>query len=113
MPQMSLAAPVPQRVAVTSESTAVLEKRVMARGLCTAARVTADDDPWYPAVETGAKAVEAARAACAGCMVMASCLELALREESQLGGVFGVRGGAAAHERRILIQARRRGGELR
>lgn len=113
MSRMSLAAPVPSRIAVTSEFTAVLEKRVMTRGLCTTAQVNEDDDPWYPLAEAGAKAVDAARKACAGCTVMASCLELALREEGQLGGVFGARGGLAAHERRILIRNRRRGGELR
>lgn len=110
MPKTSLAAPapVPRRSDVTTEPTAVLEKRVHSRGLCTVLRFSADDDPWYPTPEGGEKGAAAARQACLGCRVKDSCLELALRQEGALGNVHGVRGGLAPDEREALIRARRK-----
>lgn len=115
MPQTSVAAPVPQRIdlSTVTESTEVLWRRVTARGLCVRATFRPDEDPWYPASETGDKAAEAARIACRGCPVIGACLELALREESRLGNIHGVRGGMAADERLALIRDRRHGGDQR
>jgi len=115
----SLAVPDPTRDVATTESTEVLRKRVAGSGRCMLRFRPAgllhapsiafhrEDDPWAPVPDTGVKGANAARRACAGCPVQASCLELALREEARLGGVFGVRGGLAADEREALIRMRK------
>lgn len=112
MPMTSLAAPNPRAVTATTEPTSVLAKRVNARGLCTTAPLTADQDPWFPVTRSTTDLEEKARAACNGCPVMAECRELALRAESQLSvdRIHGIFGGLAAHERIEAIKARRGGG---
>src|SRR3954463_14599229 len=116
MPSTSLAAPKPGAVVVTTEPTAVLRKQVSADGLCVPAtvhvasavyRVSEDNDRWFPVTEAGEEAVKHARWACSGCPVIAECLELALREEGELGDVYGVRGGVSAGARKALIAKRR------
>lgn len=114
-----VSAPLPggTRHQVTAEPTGVLTKRVAARGLCSPAvlsvtkstfRVADGDDPWFPVEETGARARDLARKACRGCPVTADCLALALREERDLGaGVYGIRGGLSAEDRRALRKQNR------
>ncbi|MGY4900071.1 WhiB family transcriptional regulator [Micromonospora aurantiaca (nom. illeg.)] len=108
----SLAAPAPRAVTATTESTSVLAKRVNARGLCTTAPLTADQDPWFPVTRAKAELEEKARSACSGCPVLAECRELALRTESEFSvdRIHGIFGGLAPHERIEAIKARRGGG---
>lgn len=106
MPKVSVASPTgPTSPAPTSRVT-FLAKQVETRGLCRSARVTPENDPWFPATETGDKAAALARRACAGCPVVAECRAVAYREESTFGDVWGVRGGLSAGERRDLLRAR-------
>ncbi len=113
MPTTTLAAPPPGAATVTSEPTPVLAKQVNSRGLCTRARIDAENDPWFPATRVEADLEVLARRACAGCPVMAECLELTLRTESQFkdqrSRINGIFGGRAPHERIALLQARRAG----
>ena len=115
-PTSSVAALAPPGTStVSTESTGTLAKRIGARGLCApvwaALAVTGDNDPWFPVddegkvIESGDKAVKAARRACSGCPVIAECLELAWREESVTGDVNGIRGALAADERRAAYRA--------
>lgn len=131
MPLSSVSAPQPRGTSPSlgTEPDGVLAKRVGTRGLCapgavsvvrTAMAVSDDDDPWFPVddagrtIDTGEKAVEAARTACHGCPVIAECLELARREESRTGDVYGIRGGRSADERRAAYRkAAVMGGDLR
>lgn len=80
-----------------------LDTYVHARGKCAGAE---DDETFFPDREI---TVEEARAACAGCPVLAGCLELALRDEARAGGPpDGIRGGMTPDERYALIRNRRR-----
>jgi hypothetical protein len=106
---------------VTSLPTAVLARRVLRRGHCVGG---ADPDDWfppepwaYPAArdpqgEGAARARAAyeakARAACGGCPVIASCLEMALRVEANLPATscYGVFGATAPWERQEMLEAR-------
>lgn len=110
MPKTSVAASQPLPESINTVSTAVLEARVYARGLCTIARPTADNDPWDLESERAEKAIPAARKACAGCPVIAECLEWTLREEAtiQAHHIHGARAGLAPAERRELIKQRSR-----
>ena len=72
------------------------------------------DDPWFPAENDEAKLDAAAAAACAGCPVIAECLEMTLRLEEGLSRphIVGIFGATPGHRRLQLIEARR-GGEAR
>jgi len=94
------------------QPTRVLSDLVAERGKCAATNVTAESDPWFPVTELPRELENQARKACAGCPVVASCLELTLRMErdlrrSEINGCFG---GRAPHERVELLRARRVGG---
>jgi hypothetical protein len=82
-----------------------------------------DPDAWFPPEPTvgGNVSAEAlavrranyedtAGARCAGCPVLAECLELALREEGNLPRtwIHGIRGGTAPWRRLNMIQSRKR-----
>lgn len=129
MPRSSVSTPPPHSTQPdpSTEPDGVLAKRVGTRGLCApgavsvvrvAMSVTEDDDPWFPAdgggaIETGEKAINAARRACHGCPVMADCRELTRREEARTGDVHGIRGGLSADERRAAYRAATKGGGAR
>jgi transcription factor WhiB len=130
VPLSSVSAPQPQSTfpSVVTESDGVLAKRIGIGGLCApgavsivraAMVVSDDDDPWFPVedsgkpIDTGDRAIDAARRACFGCPVMAECRELARREESRTGDVYGIRGGLAADERRAAYRAATKGGDAR
>lgn len=75
-----------------------LAERVEEHGLCSG---TPNDTVWFP---NKTITPDMARQACAGCPVVAECLELALREEANtLGGSWGIFGAATPDERRELI----------
>ncbi len=114
-----LAAPPPRAVAVTTEPSSVLEKRVQARGKCTPdgekSKVSATNDPWFPVDLRERELEKAAHKACDGCPVKDSCRELALRMERGLPQdlIHGVLGGLAPHQRIAANKARRaRSGEV-
>ena len=78
------------------------------------------EDPWFPVdaegktIESGDRAIQAARQACLGCRVIAECRVLAQREETRTGDIHGVRGGLAAGERRAAYRAAAiKGGDAR
>jgi WhiB family redox-sensing transcriptional regulator len=100
----------PPRFAFPRLTTEQLEHRIEAASLC-ADQVFegADPDVWTPDIEpTGAEArahYEArARAVCAGCEVIAECLEWALRK----GDTHHIYGGTAPWERARMIRSLRR-----
>lgn len=119
MPITTVSAPLPEgtRPEIAAELSAVLRKRVQAKGLCVpkgAPTVNAEQDPWFPPDRFGAAAKAAARAACKGCPVQRECLELALREERAVSNVWGVRGGRSVGERQQMVARRAaRGGGVR
>ena len=130
VPVTSVSAPQPPDTFsnVCTEPDGVLAKRIGTRGLCAPGAVSVvraalvvsdDDDPWFPVdgagktIDIGDRAVRAARRACGGCPVMAECRELARREESRTGDVYGIRGGLAACERRAAYRAAAKGGGAR
>ena len=107
----------PQTASLTTASTAALTKAVDDAGLCTQpGKVTATTDPWFPPTRDEQKLEASAKTACHGCPVVKQCLELALRQESQLieqayqdghgHELHGIFGGRAPHERRELIRVR-------
>ena len=122
MPLSSVSAPPPENH-LRTEPEGVLVKRIGARGLCAPGAisivravlaVSEDDDPWFPVddagkhIDTGDRAIAAARRACHGCPVMVECRELARREESRTGDVYGIRGGLSADERRAAYRITKR-----
>jgi hypothetical protein len=71
-------------------------------------------DPWFPGPEANGKLEALAVEACAGCPVIAECLEMTLRLEAGLArdkivGIFG----ATPGYRRLQMLDARRGGEAR
>ena len=72
------------------------------------------DDPWFPASKVPEKLEELAVEACAGCPVIAECLEMTLRLEASLprDNVVGIFGATPGHRRLEMLDARR-GGEAR
>jgi hypothetical protein len=70
------------------------------------------DDPWFPGSEVPGKLDELAVEACAGCPVIAECLEMTLRLEATLprNNVVGIFGATPGH-RRLQMLDERRGGE--
>lgn len=101
-------------------TTAELARNVTTRGACVG---TATPDAWFPPepVRSGSESAETvaarrgdyentARALCAGCPVLAECLELALREETGLPRtwIHGIRGGTAPWRRENIIESRKR-----
>jgi hypothetical protein len=71
------------------------------------------DDPWFPSSGTPEELEEQAVKACAGCPVIAECLEMALRMEMSLArdNVVGIFGATPGHQRRRMIDVRRARGE--
>lgn len=130
MPLTSVSTPPPSGTSLVllTEPDGVLVKRVATRGLCRpgamsvvriALAVDEYEDPWFPVdaegktIESGDRAVQAARSACRGCPVIDECRVLAQREETRTGDIHGVRGGLSAGERRITYRAAAKGGEPR
>jgi hypothetical protein len=72
------------------------------------------DDPWFPGSEVPEKLDDLAVKACAGCPVIAECLEMTLRLEASLprNNVVGIFGATPGH-RRLQMLDERRGGEAR
>jgi hypothetical protein len=122
VPLTSVSTPPPSGISLDllTEPEGVLSKRVSARGLCRPGAVSVvrvalavDDieDPWFPVdaegktIESGDRAIQAARLACLGCPVIAECRVLAHREEARTGDIHGVRGGLSAGERRAAYRA--------
>ncbi len=129
MPLSSVSTPQPSGTSLelATEPDGVLAKRIAARGLCRPGAVSvvrvelavdAYEDPWFPVdaegktIESGDRAVQAARLACLGCPVIAECRVLARREETRTGDVNGIRGGLSAGERRTAYRtAASKGGD--
>jgi hypothetical protein len=101
-------------------TTATLALDVITSGACVG---STDPDAWFPPepAQGGNVSAEAvamrradyentARSLCGGCSVQAECLELALREESNLPRtwIHGIRGGTAPWQRENLIRYRKR-----
>jgi hypothetical protein len=72
------------------------------------------DDPWFPASKVPSRLEDLAVEACAGCPVIAECLEMTLRLEASLprDNVVGIFGATPGH-RRLEMLDERRGGEAR
>ena len=73
------------------------------------------DDPWFPATKVLGNLEDLAVEACADCPVVAECLEMTLRLEAGLprDNVVGIFGATPGHRRLKMLDARRRGGEVR
>lgn len=116
MPMTTVAAPAPSAVLpLLTEATSVLAQQVYLLGKCTTS-VLGMTDPWFPAENNEIKLAALAPEACAGCPVIAECLEMTLRLEADLSRehITGIFGAKAGHERLALIEARRTaGGETR
>jgi hypothetical protein len=71
-------------------------------------------DPWFPIDVLPGKLEDRAAEACAGCPVIAECLEMTLRLEASLPSahVVGIFGATPGHRRLEMLEARR-GGEAR
>jgi hypothetical protein len=72
------------------------------------------DDPWFPIDRVHEKLEQRAAEACAGCPVIAECLEMTLQLEASLPrqNVVGIFGATPGHRRLEMLDARR-GGEAR
>jgi hypothetical protein len=70
------------------------------------------EDPWFPTGGRPEELEERAVKACAGCPVIAECLEMALRLEAGLprDNVVGIFGATPGHQRRRMLDVRRGGG---
>lgn len=71
-------------------------------------------DPWFPVDVLPGKLDDRAAEACAGCPVIAECLEMTLRLEASLPrqNIVGIFGATPGYRRLQLLDARR-GGEAR
>jgi hypothetical protein len=83
-------------------------------GKCRTHVFEAGDDPWFPIDVKAGTLEDRAAEACAGCPVIAECLEMTLRLEADLPaynvvGIFG----ATSGPRRLELLIVRRGGESR
>jgi hypothetical protein len=110
----------PTAGSTTQEETArelrQLSGLVYAYGKCrTAVFEPGGEDPWFPVGEVEEKLEVAAVAACAGCPVIAECLEMTLQLEASLPRphVVGIFGATPGYRRLQMLDDRRRGGETR
>ena len=88
-------------VAVETLTNTELRERLDQNRMC----VGGPDATWFPN-QTITR--DMARAACAGCPVIAECLELALRDEAKPGvDSWWIYGGKSPDERRAIILSRR------
>lgn len=116
MPKTSVSATQP--IDTTAEGAArelkALSGLVYEYGKCATYVFEPGEDPWFPGSEVPEKLEELAVKACAGCPVIAECLEMTLRLEATLprNNVVGIFGATPGH-RRLQLLDERRGGEGR
>ena len=116
MPQNSVSA-APEGRATQEEATRELRQLsdlVYEYGKCRTHVFEPGDDPWFPVDVLPGTLEQRAVEACAGCPVIAECLEMTLRLEASLPrqNVVGIFGATPGHRRLELLDARR-GGEAR
>ena len=92
----------------------MLSELVYEYGKCRTHVFEPGDDPWFPVDVLPGKLEQRAAEACAGCPVIAECLEMTLRLEASLPrqNVVGIFGATPGHRRLEMLDARR-GGEAR
>jgi hypothetical protein len=117
VPQNSVSA-APQGRATQEEAARELRELaglVYEYGKCRTYVFEPGDDPWFPGSEVPEKLDDLAVKACAGCPVIAECLEMTLRLEATLprNNVVGIFGATPGHRRLQTLDERRRGGEVR
>jgi len=107
----------PQGIATQEETARELRQLaglVYEYGKCRTHVFEPGDDPWFPVDVLPGKLDTRAAEACAGCPVIAECLEMTLRLEANLPrqNVVGIFGATPGHRRLEMLEARR-GGESR
>jgi hypothetical protein len=94
-------------VAVNALTPTELDDRIDANGMCVGATPDQINEIWFPS-----KTItnEMAREACAGCPVIAECLERALRREKAdpRNGHWGIWGAASPDRRKAILRSQTR-----